>query len=216
MSTSLQCRTRLALLTEKWRTLKRFIFLRVLHANDPPHTLALGLAIGVFVAMTPTIGAQMVIAAAIAAAFRANKVLAMAAVWISNPVTTVQIYYVNWRIGRHFVEAGMVDDESAVQAQITQILERIGGLSNLFFHLLDKAFWSDVLRLVWALGVELWFGSFVVGLACALPSYVIARWVITAYRRRVPRPRFRRRAARRAAKAERLPGARPQLREPPV
>ena len=203
-------------MTERLRKLKRFIVLRVLHANDPPHALALGLAIGVFVAMTPTIGAQMVIAAAIAASFRANKVLAMAAVWISNPATMLQIYYVNWRIGRHFVEAGMVDDESAVQAQITRIIESIGGMSNLFFHLLDKAFWSEVLRLVWALGIELWIGSFLVGLICALPSYLIARWTITAYRRRVPRPRFRRKAARRSADTQPLPGARPQLRKPPA
>jgi len=203
-------------MTERWRQLKRFIVLRVLHANDPPHALALGLAIGVFVAMTPTIGAQMVIAAAIAASFRANKILAMAAVWISNPVTMLPIYSVNWQIGRYFVEAGMVDDESAVQAQITRIIERIGGMSNLFFHLLDKAFWSEVLRLVWALGIELWIGSFLVGFVCALPSYLIARWIITAYRRHVPRPRFRRKAARRSESAEPLPGARPQSRKPHV
>ncbi|MCH8969881.1 MAG: DUF2062 domain-containing protein [Planctomycetes bacterium] len=203
-------------MTERWQKLKRFIVLRVLHANDPPHALALGLAIGVFVAMTPTIGAQMVIAAAIAASFRANKILAMAAVWISNPVTMVQIYYVNWRIGQHFVETGVVDGESAVQAQITKIIESIGGMSNLFFHLLDKAFWSEVLRLVWALGIELWIGSFLVGLICALPTYAIARWMITAYRRRVPRPRFRRKAARRSETAQPLPGARPQLRKPPA
>ncbi len=204
-------------MTERWRKLKRFLFLRVLHANDPPHALALGLAIGVFVAMTPTIGAQMVIAAAIAASFRANKILAMAAVWISNPVTMVQIYYVNWRIGQYFVETGIgVEGESAVQAQITKIIERIGGMSNLFFNLLDKAVWTEELRLGWALGIELWIGSFLVGLVCALPSYLIARWIITAYRRHVPRPRFRRRAARRSATAQPLPGARPQLRKPPV
>ena len=203
-------------MTERWRQLKRFIVLRVLHANDPPHALALGLAIGVFVAMTPTIGAQMVIAAAIAASFRANKILAMAAVWISNPVTMLPIYSVNWQIGRYFVEAGMVDDESAVQAQITRIIERIGGMSNLFLHLLDKAFWSEVLRLVWALGIELWIGSFLVGFVCALPSYLIARWIITAYRRHVPRPRFRRKAARRSESAQPLPGARPQPRKPHV
>ncbi len=203
-------------MTERWRKLKRFIFLRVLHANDPPHALALGLAIGVFVAMTPTIGAQMVIAAAIAASFRANKILAIAAVWISNPVTMVQIYYVNWRIGQYFVETDMVGGEPAVQAQITKIIERIGGMSNLFFNLLDKAFWSEVLRLVWALGIELWIGSFLVGFVCALPSYVIARWIITAYRRHVPRPRFRRKAARRSEAVQPLPGARPQLRKPPA
>ena len=67
-----------------------------------------------------------------------------------------------------------------------------------------------------ASGIELWIGSFLVGLVCALPSYVISRWLITAYRRRVPRPRFRRKRSRRSKTAQPLPGARPQLRKPPA
>lgn len=202
-------------MTERWRTFKRFVFLRVLHANDPPHALALGFAIGVFIAMTPTIGAQMVIAAAIAAAFRANKILSMAAVWISNPVTMLQIYYTNWRVGQYFVETSRVSGES-VEGQITHIIASIGGLGNLFFHLFDRIFWSEVLRLVWDLGVELWIGSFVVGVACALPSYLLVRWAITLYRQYVPRPRFASRARRAISKQQRLPAARPQVRKPSV
>ena len=201
-------------MTETWRNFKRFFVLRVLHANDPPHVLALGFAIGVFVAMTPTIGVQMVIAAAIAAAFRANKILSMAAVWISNPVTLVQIYYFNWRVGQYFIDTSLVSGESNVQRQIARITESIGGLSNLFFHVLDKDFWSEVLRLVWALGVELWLGSFIVGAACALPSYLILRWAITLYRQYVPRPRFFRRSAKKRSAAGQLPSARPQVRKP--
>lgn len=201
-------------MTEKWRKAKRFVLLRVLHANDPPHALALGLAIGVFVAMTPTIGAQMVIAAAIAASMRANKLLSVAAVWISNPVTMVQIYYVNWRVGQYFVDTSAVTGEPGVRQQIDEIITRIGGLSNLFFHLLDKIFWSDVLRLVWELGVELWIGSFIIGAACALPSYAISRWLITSYRQRFPRPKLFQKAARRLAAKRQLRGAKPQLRKP--
>ena len=201
-------------MTEKWRKAKRFVLLRVLHADDPPHALALGLAIGVFVAMTPTIGAQMVIAAAIAASMRANKLLSVVAVWISNPVTIVQIYYVNWRAGKYFVDTSAVTGASDVQQHIDAIIIRIGGLSNLFFHLLDKRFWSDVLRLVWALGVELWIGSFIIGAACALPSYLISRWAITFYRQRFPRPKLFQKAARRLAAKRQLRGAKPQLRKP--
>ena len=201
-------------MTETWRNFKRFLVLRVLHANDPPHVLALGFAIGVFVAMTPTIGVQMVSAAAIAAAFRANKILSMAAVWISNPVTMVQIYYVNWRVGQYFIDTSLVSGESNVQRQLTRITESIGGLSNLFFHVLDKAFWSEMLRLVWDLGVELWLGSFIVGAACALPGYLILRWAITLYRQHVPRPRFFRRSVKKRSAAAQLPSARPQVRKP--
>ncbi len=200
-------------MSNRWRQFKRFLLIRVLHADDPPHKLALGFGIGVFVAMTPTIGIQMVLAAALAAVFRANKILAATAVWISNPVTMVYIYYMNWRIGQYFVETSMVNGESAVQQRIDHIITSIGGLSNLFWHLLDKAFWSEVLRLVWSLGVELWIGSFIVGAVCALPAYVMARWGIVAYRHKVPRPKFFLRSQRRRDAKAGLPGARPQLRK---
>ena len=201
-------------MSDLFRNIRRFLFLRVLHANDPPHALALGFAIGLFVGMTPTIGVQMIIAAAVAAAFKANKLVSAATVWVSNPVTMFYIYFMNWRIGQYFVETSTVNDKPAVEQQITRIIESIGGISNLFFHLLDKAFWSGVLRLVWGLGVELWIGSFLVGAICALPGYFIARWGITVYRERVPRPRFFKRSRRVRRQGQPLPAARPRLRKP--
>jgi hypothetical protein len=39
--------------------LVRFVKLRILYANDSPHRIALGVAIGLFVAWTPLPGALM-------------------------------------------------------------------------------------------------------------------------------------------------------------
>ncbi len=200
-------------MTGMWRKFRKFLIFRVLHADDPPHNIALGLAIGILVAMTPTIGIQMVLAAAIAASFRANKIVSMAAVWISNPVTMISIYFFNWRVGQHIIQTSMVNGQSEVRSQIGRIAESIGGVSNLFFHLFDKVFWSEVLSLVWALGIELCIGSFIVGAAFALPSYVVLRFVLTVYRRRVPRPRgLFLRALRKPADGKTLAKAKPQLR----
>ncbi len=114
----------------------------------------------------------------------------------------------------YFVDTSAVAGEPDVRQQIDAIIASIGGLSNLFFNLLNKVFWSEVLRLVWALGVELWIGSFIIGAACALPSYVISRWLITSYRQRFPRPKLFQKAARRLAAKRQLRGAKPQLRKP--
>ena len=43
------------------RQIEHFIVYRILHADDTPHRLALGIALGVFVAWTPTVGLQMVL-----------------------------------------------------------------------------------------------------------------------------------------------------------
>ena len=62
------------------------------------HSISLGLAIGLFCAFLP-IPMQMVFAAILAFAMRANFVLSVVAVWISNPFTITPIYYFCYRLG---------------------------------------------------------------------------------------------------------------------
>jgi len=79
---------------------RRLLVQNVLHADDPPHRLALGVAIGLFIAFTPTIGFQSALVVALAWAFGANKLVGLPLVWISNPATFVPIYYPCYRLGR--------------------------------------------------------------------------------------------------------------------
>jgi len=82
------------------RQIRHFVFHSILHADDPPHRLALGIAIGTFVTFTPTVGLQMMIVVFLAWLFRANKVVGLPIVWISNPVTIMPIFYTCYRLGR--------------------------------------------------------------------------------------------------------------------
>ena len=79
--------------------LRQFVYHNLLHADDPPHPLALGVAVGMFVAFTPTVGVQMVLAGFLSWLLRANKAVSIAVVWISNPGTMVPIYWYCYRIG---------------------------------------------------------------------------------------------------------------------
>lgn len=84
----------------QWRRVRRFVIHNVLHADDPPHKLALGAAIGMFVSLTPTGGFQMALVLFFAWLFRANKVIGIPLVWISNPVTAIPILWGSYEIGR--------------------------------------------------------------------------------------------------------------------
>jgi len=82
-----------------WIRTKRFCIHNILHADDPPHRLALGIAVGLFVAFLPLIGIQMGLAFGMAWLVRANKAVAVTLVWISNPVTMVPVYYPGYWLG---------------------------------------------------------------------------------------------------------------------
>ena len=62
-------------------------------------SISLGLAVGLFCAFLP-IPIQMFFAAAVAIVVRANFVLAVSSVWITNPFTITPIYYFCYRVGR--------------------------------------------------------------------------------------------------------------------
>ena len=58
--------------------LRHFVYHSLLHADDPPRPLALGMALGMFVAFTPTFGIQMVLAGFLCWLLRANKAVGIA------------------------------------------------------------------------------------------------------------------------------------------
>ena len=67
-------------------------------------SVAVGLALGLFIAFTPTIPFQMLMCAIGAILLRVNLSVAIAAIWITNPLTAVPIYLAASRVGRHFFE----------------------------------------------------------------------------------------------------------------
>jgi len=70
--------------------------------NGEPHYVAMGMAIGVFIGITPTIPFHTILAVLIAFICRGSKPAAMAGVWFSNPFTIPFFYYASYKAG-HFI-----------------------------------------------------------------------------------------------------------------
>ncbi len=64
-----------------------------------PHGIALGMAIGVFIAFTPTIPFHTVLALGLAFLLRASKPAAYIGIWFSNPVTIPFMYLASYKVG---------------------------------------------------------------------------------------------------------------------
>jgi uncharacterized protein (DUF2062 family) len=65
-----------------------------------PHAVALGLAIGVFISITPTIPFHTVFAVALAVLVKGSKAAAAIGVWFANPITIPVFYYLSYKAGR--------------------------------------------------------------------------------------------------------------------
>lgn len=68
-----------------------------------PHYLALGVAIGVFVAATPFFPFHTVIALLLAILLKGSRIAAAAGVWISNPITLPFFYIGTYKTGAFFL-----------------------------------------------------------------------------------------------------------------
>ena len=114
--------------------------------------IAGGLALGMFIAFTPTIPLQMLLAACGALYFRLNLPIALAACWVTNPVTMAPIYMTAWKVGRYILEeVAFVEDTFDLFSQRT----RIGSIIR---H-----------------SAYLWTGSLILATCVATLSYIVAR-----------------------------------------
>lgn len=152
------------------RRVRHFVLHSLLHADDPPHRLALGVAIGMFVTFTPTVGFQMAIVVFLAWLLRGNKAVGLPIVWISNPATIVPIYYSCYKVGCEILRHEMVRRQW--WAELGHPPE--GWWPAVSFY------WSRLIEIA----LPLWLGGLVVGLAAAYPTYYLVRGLIRAYRLR--------------------------------
>lgn len=140
---------------------------KILSQKSTPHSIALGVAIGVGIGMTPTIPFQMLLAFSIAWAFRANRACALIPVWITNPLTVVPVYYFNYRVGKFAVMSDPISYET-----FSGFFKGNGGFPYNIIYGIGNALqgwlenWTQIL-------LALIIGSLVVGLISGLITYPV-------------------------------------------
>jgi len=166
------------------RKLRRIVLHTIIHADDTPHKIALGVGVATLIAFLPLVGFQTAIAIGIAALIRANKAVCVPIVWITNPFTFVPIYGASLALGR-FVLASPV---SVPDTEILSTLERGHAAATTW----DLQFWKSLFFELVGLGAELWVGCAIIGLLAAIGAYGISRWGVSGYRERRRRKILRR------------------------
>lgn len=124
--------------------------------------VARGLALGMFVAVTPTMGVQWIVAALLILIFPANLPIALAACLVTNPLTTPAFLYAEYVIGAWMLEQGGYGPIKPFDTDIS--------FTNLS-HIL-----SDV-------GISIVIGSIALGIMLGVASYFFVHSFVAVERK---------------------------------
>ncbi len=154
----------------RWGFFRQFKLnlIRLIRLRAEPDAVARGMALGLFIGMTPTFGVQMGIALFFAFLLRQNKIAALIGVWNTNPLTAPFIYGLEYEVGR--------------------VLLGIARPYNL-----DAFTYEALTELGWQVLAPLCLGSLVLGIPVAAIGYALTvRFVPVMRQWRIPRwPRRR-------------------------
>ncbi len=138
----------------------------MLQLDDTPHAIALGAAIGMFIGWTPTVGAQMLLVVAVAFLakpfFRFNQFAALVGVYVSNPVTTVPMYWAMYKTGAWLFPGNVTYDR----------------FEEVLTYKSFAGWWNTVWTLFVDIGAPLLVGSLILATVFALLTYPAMRWLL--------------------------------------
>lgn len=163
-------------MSKYWHQARHLIVHNILHADDTPHSIALGASLAMFIAILPLIGCQTIAAVALAALFRANKAICIPMVWVSNPATAVPLFMASFVLGRWILKTEAPDEVAVLAAGI----DPTPHVASWF----ELEFWTNLFTQLMNVGLEIWVGSAIIGLVLALATYPVMRWLITVHRER--------------------------------
>lgn len=182
-----------------WRRATSYVLHRLRRLPDSPHSIARGVAAGMFCNFPPLFGVQMLSAALLAWVFRGNVLAAVLATFVSNPVTTPLIALMSLELGHWMLgtQAGL-DMGMVVEAFTAAGTEIWSNLIALFTH--EPTRWYRLKGFFLAILLPYTLGSIVPGIVASVATYYLSLPLITAYHRLRDRRRIERAEQRRAGR----------------
>ena len=154
----------------------------LLMLEDTPHSIALGAAVGLFISFTPTVGLHMALVVAVSLVVRMNRMAALAAVWVNNPITLIPVFFFNYLVG------AVVTRGHAMTWHNFESMFSTAFAHESWFHNLGAVFLA-IGRVALEIAVPLWVGSLIVATALSIPTYFVVRRLAERYRSgKIPPP----------------------------
>jgi len=138
----------------------RYQWLKFLRLQEDPRKLAGGMALGVFIGITPTIPFHTVGALFLAALLRLSPVTAFIGIQVGNPLAVVPLYLAAYKVGQFL----LYHDNPLI-----------------FPEAFSFKAWLEVL---WQGGLALQVGGVIIAIPPAIAAYFLTLWIVQRYRRR--------------------------------
>jgi uncharacterized protein (DUF2062 family) len=142
------------------RTL-RYHWLKFRRLQGDPKKLAWGMALGVFIGVTPTVPFHTILALTLAPLLGISPVTAYFGIWVMNPITIAPMYLAAYKVGKFCLHA----------AGTPLIMP-------------DSYDFQALLQLLWKGGLALQVGGIIIALPPAIISYFLTLWIVQRYRQR--------------------------------
>jgi uncharacterized protein (DUF2062 family) len=149
-----------------------------------PEAIAGGVALGTFIAVTPTLGIQVWLATVLATLLNANRPAAITMVFLTNPFTAVPLFLLTYRMGLLFVDG---PPPSAAAPAVEAAVSNIGAL--------DPRSLVQSVQALASMGREVMLpttiGGVLLGVLLAGPAYLTTLRLVRLSRRRLLARRMR-------------------------
>jgi uncharacterized protein (TIGR03546 family) len=140
------------------RTL-RYHWLKFLRLQEDPRKLAWGMALGVFVGVTPTVPFHFITVLTLAPLFRVSVITAVLGIQLCNPLTIPFLYLAAFKVGHFLLHRGA------------------------HFRLPETYTLATSLDLICRGGLALQLGGVILAIPPAIAAYFLTMWIIKRYRR---------------------------------
>ncbi len=139
----------------------RYQWVKFKRLQGDPKKLAGGMALGVFVGLTPTFPFHTITVLILAPLFRISPVTAYLGIWVGNPLVLGPLYLLSYKLGKFILHA------AGRPLLLPQVYD---------FH--------SLMQLLWKGGLALQLGGVIIATPPASASYFLTLWVIARYRAR--------------------------------
>jgi len=146
----------------------------VIRLRSSPRAIAGGLAIGTFIAFTPTVGVQIILAVIVATTLGMNRPAAMIPVWITNPITVAPIYSINYWLGLKVWDGPPLSEVSGLFIDIGKTMAKLE-----FWNIKDQ--FLAILHMGKEILIPLLIGSIAIGLVSGVLVFILALKILSVF-----------------------------------